>query len=140
MKFKINNGNKYVSIDGGTTWENFNSGADLLWTNPAPNNIFPVGEKININLSGYKYALICTLNYYTDYPKLGITTCCVKIGESVTYSPINSRTVKFETTELSITKSEVDSSSASVGNNYFIPYKIYGTNMDLRFINREPVF
>ena len=110
----------------------------MLWTNPAPNNTFSVGTKINVDLSGYEYVLIITLDWYQSYPKLGITPCCGKVGESVTYSPVNTRTVTFSTTSSSVTKSTVDSQSTSIGHQYFIPYKIYGINTDLSFINREP--
>ena len=57
FKFKSTNGKKQVSVDGGSTWENFSSGAELLWTNPAPNTDF-APQTISLNLSNYTHVAI----------------------------------------------------------------------------------
>ena len=139
FQFKVVDGKKQISTNGGSTWENFSSGAELLWTNPAPNNTVPVGTKIDVDLSGYEYVLITTLGWYQTYPTYGISTCCIKIGESVSYNPANERWVEYTTTPTSVTKSAVDSltSNGGLGHQYFIPYQIYGINTDLRFINSK---
>ena len=68
FEFRVNptTTKKEVSTDGGNTWENFSSGAELLWTNPAPTTHFGINT-ISLDLSNYECVLIDTV-YHARYP------------------------------------------------------------------------
>lgn len=57
FEFKVENGKKQVSTDGGSTWENFSSGAELLWTNSAPTSNFSA-QTISLDLSSYDHVIV----------------------------------------------------------------------------------
>lgn len=55
--YKIENGEPMWSADGGNTWENFSSGAVLLWTNSAPTSSFS-SQTISLDLTDYEYVVV----------------------------------------------------------------------------------
>lgn len=57
FSFRTNEGNKEVSADGGKTWENFSSGAELLWENSAPSSVFDA-KTISIDFSKYSHIIV----------------------------------------------------------------------------------
>jgi hypothetical protein len=63
FSFKVENGKKQVSTDGGNTWSNFSGGVDLLWTNPTPTKTFDA-QTVSIDLSGYESVIIVSKGWY----------------------------------------------------------------------------
>ena len=57
FEFRVSDGKKQVSTNNGGTWENFSSGAELLWTNSAPTSNFSA-KTISLNLSNYDYVIV----------------------------------------------------------------------------------
>lgn len=57
FQFKTVDGEKQVSVDGGLSWENFSSGAELLWTNPAPLDAFDA-KTIPLDLTNFDAIII----------------------------------------------------------------------------------
>lgn len=62
FSFRVDNGKKQVSTNGGTTWENFNKGVELLWTNPTPTSAL---SSLNIPLNLEDYIGIIVVTYYS---------------------------------------------------------------------------
>ena len=56
FSFRINEGTKQVSTDGGKTWENFSSGAELLWENSAPSS--GLSTALTLDVSSYSYVYV----------------------------------------------------------------------------------
>lgn len=69
FRFKTVDGEKKVSTDGGSTWENFSNGAVLLWENSAPTSVFNA-QTIEIDLSNYDSIIIS----FISQPTLGWTS------------------------------------------------------------------
>ena len=129
FQFKTVDGEKQVSVDGGLSWENFNNGVELLWTNPTPNAKFPVGTTVNVDFKNYKYALIVMKEHYdTDTNKSKIANC-MAVGESKSFHPVcytNARTVEFTTTKTTLSKTA--QSNHTVNEEYGVPTFVYGLN------------
>ena len=68
FSFKTVDGKKQVSTDGGSTWENFSGGAELLWTNPSPTSAFPA-QTLSIDLSNYD-AVIVSIKAQITYSEI----------------------------------------------------------------------
>lgn len=126
FSFKTADGKKQVSTDGGSTWENFSSGAELLWTNPAPLTNF-AAQTVSLDLSNYD-AIVIEVIYARTYPNINRTTQIFpKNGES--YKLLNGAYGANEswTRTIKVDDSGVTISSVIQGDNGgTIPYKIYG--------------
>ena len=120
FSFKTTSGKKQVSTDGGKTWENFSSGAELLWTNPAPKSSF-YAQTVSLDLSSYDCVLI-ELVYHTTYCNENRTMQLVP-KDNATYVLTNAQVA----TGRHVT---VNDSGVIFGNptheSFTIPYKIYG--------------
>ena len=137
FSFKTTSGKKQVSTDGGKTWSNFSSGAELLWTNPAPANSFPA-QTLSIDLSNYDGVFIISKGYSTEssyapvkifIPKDGKAHICLgnqdeNIGDNYWYS----RYVTVTNNGITFSSGYV-SSGAGGYDTACIPVEIYGTNL-----------
>ena len=85
FSFKTTSGKKQVSTDGGKTWSNFSSGAELLWTNPAPNNSFPA-QTLSIDLSNYESIVISCIDNSEDFEATSTIISKAKGGHAMAYN------------------------------------------------------
>lgn len=132
FQFKTIDGEKQVSTDGGNTWENFSSGAELLWTNPAPKSAFPK-QMISLDLSEYALVCVTIVSVYTSYDTDYRTCHLFPITDnSVTYNVIGYSKNNYR--NVTVSKNGLDfgnSSSGSNPSNYAYPLQIFGFKNDL---------
>lgn len=129
--YRVSEGKRQISDDG-VNWENFNSGAELLWTNPAPTTTFN-GQKVSIDLTDYEAVLIETkTNTGSDstpraisYIKKQELTCDVCITRAVTTDGQGaSRSVKvINNTGITFGNNKLGTTN---DNNGCIPTRIFG--------------
>lgn len=123
-------GKRQVSDDG-VNWENFSNGAELLWTNPAPNSDFSA-QKINIDLTEYEWVLIQYKDWNGATVLLGTvlnkgTTGYVLFNNEL--SNITSNLLRYrEITEISNSGIAFNSGKQNSGtfDSIILPQKIYG--------------
>lgn len=129
---KNSEGEKEVSTDGGSTWENFSSGATLLWSNPNPNSSF-AAQTIPIDLTGYDYILVTSKGKINSTSETFIKVLC-KIGDggnNFLPSPIQDANYGgylrgiTDITSNGLTFHDCYN-RASIDNNGSIPYQIFG--------------
>lgn len=122
FSFKTTSGKKQVSTDGGSTWENFSSGAELLWDNPAPSSSF-TSKTVSIDLSNYESVIVRCNSTDTLIPK----------GTS-------GYAMQFDSTWAFYRKTTVSNNGVTFGNghgnngdnpSHCIPTKIYGVGFSL---------
>lgn len=120
-------GQRQISDDG-ETWENFNSGAELLWTNSAPTTAF-APQTISLNLSDYNY-LIFEMKYYASESASQTSKTIVDKGVTrFTFGSYNaSYSSKRQTSSNnnSVVFGSGVNNTGSTDNNACIPLKIYG--------------
>ena len=122
FRFQTIDGKKQVSTDGGSTWSNFNSGAGLLWTNPAPSTSFGA-QTITIDLSNYDAAIVSIKEQITDSEIESYQIIPIPCNSFNLVGSINN-TTRFA---CSISETGIQfTSRGSVNNEYCIPIKIYG--------------
>ena len=143
FSFKTTSGKKQVSTDGGKTWSNFSSGAELLWTNPAPNIAFPA-QTLSIDLSNYDGVFIISKGWYATSSYTPVKIFIPKDGEKhVILGNQNNAEDGTEamgdnsyyTRYVTVTNNGITFSLGYVTNgtsgyaNACIPVEIYGTNL-----------
>ena len=130
---------KEVSVDGGNTWENFSSGADLLWTNSAPDKGFSP-QTVSIDLSKYDAVLIMGKGYYTTTASQNFSNDVLFLNDTsklLTYGLSN--TAQYSRVVTSVKSNGVIFGTAyynqngtnNANNNAGIPLKIYGLNLGI---------
>lgn len=144
FSFKTVDGKKQVSTDGGSTWSNFSSGAELLWTNPAPTSLFNA-QTLSIDLSGYESVIIqakgwYTVNTYTPLkimipkdgkPHLIIGNQADYTGKMGVYANIWYAREATLTNDSIIFGNGYVTGSNGAKNDACIPLEIYGTGLSL---------
>ena len=143
FSFKTTSGKKQVSTDGGKTWSNFSSGAELLWTNPAPANSFPA-QTLSIDLSNYDGIFIISKGfnskpYYAPVkifiPKDGKAHICLGNQNDANYENENIGDNSWYSRYVTVTNNGITFTSGYVASgtsgyvNACIPVEIYGTNL-----------
>lgn len=133
---KNSEGEKEVSTDGGTTWENFNSGASLLWTNPNPNNTFDA-QTLSLDLSAYELIGITVNASYNNVGELPrvmhvlhktnskqvlCTNQCDKNNDMMQLRPVTS----VSDSGITFGKALCEWNGRSEQVYYCIPYQIFG--------------
>lgn len=131
-------------MDGGSTWQNFNGGVSLLWTNPSPTASFSP-QKINLDLSGFSGVLIkFYINFNGNHNVLG---GYVAKGDSPryvsvnAYNSVNSYWINYGRIGVSVDDSgvtfgtgyltpNVQSSWTQQGDANGVPTEIYGLTVD----------
>ena len=104
---------------------------DLLWENPSPTSNF-LAQTISLDLSSYKYIILNVRLDAGDGDNEGTNIICLKELTSRINSTRTTLSYRYVTvTDAGVKFSDARStntlgSSATVNNNYAIPYRIYG--------------
>ena len=140
---KNSEGEKEVSTDGGSTWENFSSGASLLWTNPNPNNTFDA-QTVSLDLSAYELIGITVNASYNNVGELPrvmhvlhktnskqvlCTNQCDKNNDMMQLRPVTS----VSDSGITFGKALCEWSGRSEQIYYCIPYQIFGFKKGFEF-------
>ena len=125
------------------TWENFSSGAELLWENSAPNTKF-AAQTIELDLSKYTAIIIksvYSINATDDSTALFARTM-IQVGEkNMIYAPhyiptqnnwpqiISFRVTTVKENGVVFSTGQVYAPTYNTGNQYAIPRQIYGVKL-----------
>ena len=82
--YRVNQGVRQISDDG-VNWENFNQGAELLWTNSAPTSSFNAQTEA-LDLTEYEY-IIVEYFYTLMFPNQKRKSICFLNEKTITLIP-----------------------------------------------------
>lgn len=126
-----------TKIGGADTVFPFKNGADVVWTNPSPNEQMKSAVTVNFDFTKYSHIAISLKGYYSSAnnsleTQLFSTSQSTGVIRPVMHTNSYAKSMTFDKSHNTITIKPID---ASAGNyeSYNIPIRIWGLNIDADF-------